>query len=515
MAFRFFFPLIPLIVLAISVVGVVVLTLGIRGRPIFSSPRCGKCGYDLRNVQFLGQQEVGNCPECGTSLSQSGGVSFGRWQRRPRQIVLGVVLLVLPWLLLIPTVYFINRARMVAGGGGPMGLGTQPTSAVLASLPANASQPWHWQELEKRLKAGSLTDAEVDAAFAALVKHLNAERAAGKDRQPLHWADDFINPAIAGKRVSQAQLDALCKAYYGDAPRVTMRDRARENEPILIEMGHEPWDLSNMKRCFWLSGVVADGATKLTPKLRYNEQATVTPDMLSGTDGELDLLFAHALAPGEHELTLTYEMGVVPQASSMRGTDGKPGTPEKWPTPIARWQATVKRKITIKPKDASILRLVTDPARDPFKGAPLTIEQALARPTSSRGVEIVLRWKAAGTPSLPVSYRVRAQVGEQVVDCGTFLTGSTGRMSFSSSSELRGRVKSLPADVTQINLSFEPEPKGAERYSEVEEMWGSPLEIKDVPLERFDLEKAPATAPKTTLRDDRFGAEQLVEQARS
>ena len=88
-------------------------------------------------------------------------------------------------------------------------------------------------------------------------------------------------------------------------------------------------------------------------------------------------------------------------------------------------------------------------------------------------------------------------------------------MSFSSSSELRGRVKSLPADVTQINLSFEPEPKGAERYSEVEEMWGSPLEIKDVPLERFDLEKAPATAPKTTLRDDRFGAEQLVEQARS
>ncbi|MGB7160894.1 MAG: hypothetical protein WBD40_22715 [Tepidisphaeraceae bacterium] len=503
------FSVIPLVILALSIAGIVVLTLGVRGRPIFSSPRCAKCSYDLRNVQFL-SQDVGNCPECGAALSALGGVSFGRWQRRPRQIVWGFVLLALPWILAIPTAYVMRRMYVTPVPAGPMSVANQPTSALLASLPANLNAPWHWQELEKRMKAGTLTTADVDAAIAVLVKNLNAARAAGKDRQSLHWCDTFITAAVSGKKASQAQLDALCRAYYGDAPKLKVRDRAREGEPFLVEMVHESWDLPNLQRCYWLSGIVADGSTKLTPKLRHNEAITLPEAFSSAGGGQLDLLVAGALPPGEHELTLTYEMGVVPKQATLRGIDGKPGTPDKWPTPVSRWQGSVKRKITIKPKDAQILRLVTDDAANPLQAAPLTMEQALIRP-ASRGVELAVHWKTAGTPSLPVSYRVRAQLGDQSVECGTILTGRAGSMSFSSHNELRARLNSLPPDVKHVHFSLEPNPRDAERHTEIQAVWAQPMEIRDVPLERFDL-AAPATAPAS--RENRSGAEQLIEQPR-
>ena len=86
--------IIPFVFLIFSVAGIVVVTLGVRGRPIFAAPRCRKCGYDLRNVSFT-SDDVGNCPECGTPLSSPDAVTFGRWRRQPKKIVWGVVLVAL------------------------------------------------------------------------------------------------------------------------------------------------------------------------------------------------------------------------------------------------------------------------------------------------------------------------------------------------------------------------------------------------------------------------------------
>ena len=88
--------ILPFLAFAGAIAGIVFVTLGVRGRPVFSSPRCAKCGYDLRNMQFM-SDEIGNCPECGAPLAGPTGVTFGRWERRPKQVVLGVALLALPW----------------------------------------------------------------------------------------------------------------------------------------------------------------------------------------------------------------------------------------------------------------------------------------------------------------------------------------------------------------------------------------------------------------------------------
>jgi hypothetical protein len=481
----------PVLLIALTVVGIVLITLGVRGRPVFASPRCRKCGYDLRNMQFM-SSEIGACPECGAALSGTEGVTFGRWQRRPKQIVIGILLLALPWAGVIPAMYLFRRA----GGpvAGPTGVAAQTTPALLASLPKAVNSPWEWQELERRLTAGNLTTADVDAAFSALATRLNANRAAGQRRQPPHWYGNFVAAALKSNVPSQPAIDALCQAFYGQVPPMTMRKLAREGEPIPIVLNeHESWDLNGLRRVWAITDITAGNGSKLMAQQRYGPKAPLPPDALSGSgrEGNAQVALVHALAPGEHELTFAYTVGVVPDSTTFVGLDGKPGTPGKWPPAVARWTATVKQKITVVVKDQPLVALVTDPARDPFKSSAIAVEQLLARP-SSRGVELVIKWKVTSEPSPVVAYRVWLQAGAEKINYGTLVAGKLpdGSISSYSSSNV---VKSLPPDLTTVDVLLTPDPKAAEQHIGLEEIWGQPLEIKGVTLERFD--RSAATTP--------------------
>ena len=481
----------PVLLIAVTVLGIVLITLGVRGRPVFASPRCRKCGYDLRNMQFM-SAEIGACPECGASLSGTDGVTFGRWQRRPKQIVVGVLLLVVPWLAVIPTTFLFRR---IAGPmPGPTGVAAQTTPALLASLPKAMNSPWEWQELERRLTAGNLTTADVDAALAALAARLNANRAAGRKRQPPHWYGNFVAAAMKSQIPSQPAVDALCQAYYDQIPPMTMRKLTREGEPIPVVLNeHEPWDLNGVRRVWAITDIAAENGSKLTAQQRYGPKAPLAPDALSGTgrEGNAQVALVHGLPPGEHELTFAYTVGVAPDNTTFVGLDGKPGTPDKWPPTVARWTATVKRKITVVAKDQPLVALVTDPARDPFKSSTISVEQALARP-SSHGVELVIKWKVTNEPSPVLAYRVWLRTGAEKINYGTLVAGklTDGTISSYSSSSV---VKSLPPEVTSLDVLLTPDPKAAEQHVGLEEIWGLPLEMKGVTLERFD--RSPATTP--------------------
>jgi hypothetical protein len=489
---RAFFPLIsivPLLCIALSITGIALITLGLRGRPVFSSPRCRKCDYDLRNMQFL-SGEVGNCPECGVSLATPDAVTFGRWRRQPRRIVWGSVLLVLPWFGLVG-LFFVMRSRAVVAVGGPTAVASQTTPALLASLPASITTPWTWQELERRLKANQLAQADVDAAFAALAKSLNADRAAGKSRQPLHWSGSFVDAALKAKAASQPQVDALMQAYYDTAPPIQLRKTARAGEPIPIVFNvHEPWDIPGFQRCWAVSDMTVDGA-KFTPIDRYNHKEPLKPDQLSGggPGGEVQAELPSALPPGEHEIAITADVGIVPDNAAFRGIDGRPGTPDKWPATLSRWQTVVKRKITITAKDQSPLKIITDPNRDPFKSTSISVAEALVRP-ATQGVELAIKWNVDNKVSPVLSYRIWVQAGGQRIDFGTMVVGSYSSGSTIRSIPDRQHLKSLPPDVRSIDITLEPDPKPAEQFTSIEEVWGQPLELKNAALERFDVEPA-------------------------
>jgi hypothetical protein len=225
------------------------------------------------------------------------------------------------------------------------------------------------------------------------------------------------------------------------------------------------------------------------------------PDELSGapdSGSEMQLVIPHALPPGEHEITITRDVGIIDENTTMRGLDGKPGTPDKWPSPTARWQSVVKKKLTIVPKDAPVLEIVTDANADPFKSGTLVVEQALVRP-ASQGKEIVLKFKSTGNLTPLLSYRVWLQPsgGGEKINYGTVVIGGNGYHSASVVS----RQTELPADVTMVDLRFEVDQAAAERFVGVEQIWGHPHVIKNVKLERFDLSpNGNGDAPATQAR---------------
>jgi hypothetical protein len=146
----------------------------------------------------------------------------------------------------------------------------------------------------------------------------------------------------------------------------------------------------------------------------------------------------------------------------------------------------VKKKITIVPKDRSLLNVVTDPAASPFNTGSIVIEHALARATS-KGGELVIKFNTKGALTPLVSYHVWLQAGDQKIDYGTLVAGTQPPNHSYGSYTATKTVKELSPDVKTLDILFEVDEKPAERFTAIERIWGKPHQIKGVKLERFDL----------------------------
>lgn len=72
-------------------VGVFILTRGLRRIPIDDHPLCRACGFDL-----TGKPETSHhCPECGSDLTRAKATTIGHRRRRPAAIAIGLLLTLL------------------------------------------------------------------------------------------------------------------------------------------------------------------------------------------------------------------------------------------------------------------------------------------------------------------------------------------------------------------------------------------------------------------------------------
>ena len=471
---------ISIVPLVLVLIGLILLVLGIRGSPRLSEPHCAKCGYDLRVLNFA-SSEPKRCSECGGRPQRAGGGDFRPLCQASATDSIGdehdcgrragAV-----------------RRQAVSGRGSGPNNPNRSTRTILTSLPGTVSTPWDWQELERRLAAGNLSAAETDAAFDVLIAYLKQERAAGKPQQPLNWAGGFINKGISSGRASQPKVLALSQAYYSP-PKVSTPSAARVGQEIKLEVdcNDNPWNIEKAQKVWALKSVVVGGTQELQPRDAYpNGAAATNRDRFSGTSyGNLHANLTHSLPPGEYELTFTFDMGVIAPGATLRGIDGRPGSVEKWPAPLATWQAVVKQKITIVGRADPLVALVTDPALDPLKGNPLGVDEAILR-AATGGAQLVIKWKAMpDRPSLPLSYKVAMVMDGQRIPCGGFLMGP--RITSGNTSESLIKQK-LPDDLKTIDLVFTPDPAAAEQIIGIDRIWGGTFEIKGVPVARYDLE---------------------------
>ncbi len=88
--------LIPTLLAAAALLGLALLTLGLRGRRADSLPRCRNCRYLLSGQPADdNNRPTGPCPECGADLAPQRAIRFGKRRARLRLAAAGLLLLLI------------------------------------------------------------------------------------------------------------------------------------------------------------------------------------------------------------------------------------------------------------------------------------------------------------------------------------------------------------------------------------------------------------------------------------
>jgi hypothetical protein len=483
--------LILLLIGSVLIVGIILAYRGIRGVPVLSDPKCTRCGYDLRWIK----PEVNVvCPECGSDLTARRAIRFAEYQRRPRLVLAGLGLVVVAFVAPVGLRFLLVRSRVLPMT--PASRASLPTSGLIANLATTASQPWDWQELERRLGAGRLSKQEIAAAVDQLIKHMQTKPEGW--RGPLDWASNFLSAAEKGGFISDEQFGRLALAFYGPKPAVKIHGRLRQGQPFEFEIWSSTnWDLLDLKMMVALSRLTLDGTRQLEVRVaQQSANRPADPDQLTGTrywpiSGKV---FAE-IAPGKHNLVFEIDTGLHDGSRPFKTGDiNKPGQAKRWPKTRHRWSTTVTVPIEVVASDRQAIELVTDEKLDPVKNGQLSVTAKLfARSETKSVLDLAIREKGLG---VPIASEVVVKIAGREVRRGMYCVDPSGLRRYD---ERGGEIDRPAPAITTIDVILTPSVDVAENDTFYDRIWGKEMVFQNVPLQREDLEdavEAPATPPR-------------------
>lgn len=464
--------LIFLVAAIFFVAGLILLWQGWRGLPEFSEPYCRKCGYDVRGLNWV--EPARKCPECGSDLAAAGAVRFGKYRRRPRRMALGACVLGL--VLFLPfglrmAVMLLNRPPAA-----------QSTPSLLATLATNGDDAFTWQELTRRYNSGRLSRGQVATAVNHLIAWLNANPS--RRRRPLAWSGDLVKTAIADGVVSGEELARLSDAFYGPAPEVKVRQRLRQGKKLKFEIeGRIAWNLPGLQHLVALRSVSLDG--KPVEILPEDSQRS-SKHYLSGARYHSIGGTIPTPPAGKYELQFDLDWGLTDEKAKLDPRyEGRPGQADRWPKTMVKQSKTVKVPLEVVPPDVPVVGLITDPKRDPSRSISVTGIQVIPR---GGRLELRAQFDESRSPPVPVCVSAEVEVEGKVHKLGRRGIFEHGSVSGGSSA----LVDSLAPTVKTATVILRPDAEWAEDdlHSWVNEIWGKPIILENVPLERYDLEEA-------------------------
>lgn len=360
----------------------------------------------------------------------------------------------------------------------PEALRHMRTPDVIQAGIADPEQPWAWQELERRAKAGRLRPADVTQLLEGLTLWLKREHPDGYPGT-LPWLTPLFIEVDRLNLADEWRVIDFLVAYHGNPtcePLPRLRVGQRGAEIVCRWASPQPPIALGMKLLNEMRTISVDG---LPVTWRGHSAYCDTPTF--GAELELPLL-----AAGRHVVRCEMVSALVSSDAAVQLPHRAPS--KEWPPSKSEFIRSCEAELNIYPADAVLVRLATDQALDPAANGLIAVKTAIVRAKGS-GVTLVVQFEKepwVGGPKFAAAFDVQVQLGDARHACGSFWWEQDGEQRMSGGL-LGADLPSLDPRIREADFVLTPNVKLVERHPSVDRIWGREVVFRRVALDRQDL----------------------------
>ncbi len=359
-------------------------------------------------------------------------------------------------------------------------------------------------ELTKRAENGSLNKKYAQLAFDNLLATI-------QKRVP---SNSFLETKSSMKFVKMAQDKGLLPekvqtklwdCFYGPMGELHQHQKIRRTDKKLqfiftINQQHL-FDYENCLFPIWsYKNVLIDGKPfdiEIQPSDRYSGNIPMTYDHTVYYTNEMINIPIKNLEAGDHLISIEVDFAYV-RPESIEGLKVGYFEKEVWPETVKEWSKTFDLKFHIYLDDEPLIERVTDPKYDPLRNKVVTADKLMLQRGADGQSLLLLDCSFTNMEHVTYEMKVTAEVEGKQYKLGRFKSRRPqGRWwQYWDSPERVFQEKMevfLPTpseDVTKIDLLFEPDiTEQCMRQGNVEAVWDKAVWLRDVPVERRDIDK--------------------------
>lgn len=450
----------------VSLFGLLLLILGVRGKRIDDHPLCRKCKYDL-----IGTPELpANCPECGAKLSKRKATRSGNRKRRRAMLSVGIVILassfaicgILGWALAKNFNWYPYK---------PLWVLRNEAIASPPLTPMNMAQ----KEILSRLTNDKLSDKQIDQLIEQALS-IQADKAIIWD----YFWGDLIEATWDEQKIKDDQLHRYLKVATTGETELSVRSKIRKDETVqvVIHIGKNK-RAGRSERFYFMAdtGILRLGDTKIS-----SGGGSISGSLAVG--GGRSIVTRKFDAPlGKHLLTGKVRFRVAPfdltDPAKLMSNKRKNRDDVIDDVKILDWVETASIQIEIVAPDEPVIELIDDPLlkeaiRNAIVVKPLNFEIA-RRPDSISLIEFE-------ELPMPVGFKVflRADGKEwPVLNITAFENNRTTESSF-----LIQSTEDLPIDATHVDIILRSSVQAAEQRAGLNQIWQGEIVIANQQIKR-------------------------------
>ena len=467
------FPGLFLLLAFSAALGLILLTLGLRGRQINDHPTCRRCKFDLVGV-YPG---IERCPECGAGVLDEDEPLVGIRKRAPKLAISGSVLLLIAMMVssvvLLPVAGQQQLARYLPRPVLLWQLEHGPANPAVAAI----------AELERRAMAGASTRELQAAANAVLARHADP----GRDWDPR--LGSFIEQRFADGKLPTKDF----VQYIDQMPNwlVVHQPRVHPGSAMDLGMGIRIG-----------SGLDRGGATT-----SYGLVCSLLETRIGGLPQELQAFQREAYAKGMRDAWWptglggsSYASALPPQRiAAVQAEPGRATVETLWrmelvdtatDTILTTWDRTERTDLTIVPPDQPLTALLPpDPETERRLRSAISLSKATFLPPVGRWQYLQVTFQVLNPPvdcawcleavidggRITPERRLGGIATSRAIPEGSY---STGQYHFF----LELGLEPVLSEDSRVTLVLRPDPERASIDRLDGPIWGGELAFEDVPI---------------------------------